>query len=82
MTERRHQSHVLISWIDNQGADLMRIFQADVLPRLSAIDRFKDSGPVGRITANSRFACAGVNHIVIGGRDGDRADRRNRLLIE
>src|SRR6476660_4797292 len=82
MTQRRDQNHILISWIDNQGADLPRVLEANVLPRFSAVDRFEDSGAVGGIAANGRFTGAGVNHIVVRLRNCNRADRRNRLLVK
>ena len=60
----------------------MCIFQPDVFPRLAAVNRLEDSGAVGGITANRRFSRACVNYIVIGWRNRDRANRRNRLFIE
>ena len=77
-----NQNHILISWIDNQRADLPGILETNVLPCLSGVDRFKDSDAVGGIAANRRFARAGVNYVVIRCSDCDRADRRNRLLVE
>src|SRR5262249_51569319 len=75
MTQRRYQSHILISWIDNQRADLSRIFQPDVLPCFTAVDRFKDSSAVGGIASNRCFARADINYVVIRWRYCDRANR-------
>src|SRR5215472_545056 len=36
--QRRYQNYVVVSRIDNQRADLPRIFQPDVLPRFAGID--------------------------------------------
>ncbi len=49
---------------------------------LSAIDRFVDAGAVGGVAANGRFAGTHVNRRCDRRRDGDRADRRNVLLVE
>src|SRR5437870_2595310 len=40
MSERRYQHDVSIFWIDNQRADLPGIFQSDIFPRFSRVDRF------------------------------------------
>ena len=82
VTQRRYENHVLISRIDYDRADLPRIFQPNVVPRFAAVDRFKDSGAVRRIAANRRFARADINHVVIGWRNRNRADRRNGCFVE
>src|SRR4029453_2465932 len=55
---------------------------AGIFPCFSAVDRFEYSDAVGGITADRCLSRTGVNHIVIGWCDGDRADRRNGLLVE
>ena len=82
MTERRYQHHIFISWIDNERANLAAVFQADIRPCFPAIDGLEDSGAVRRVAADRRFSSAGVDYIVIGRRDGDRANGGNRFLIE
>ena len=82
MTQGRNENHILISGIDNQRADLMRVLEANVLPCFSAVDRFENSGAVRGIATNRCFAGAGINYIAIRWRDCDRADRGNRLLVE
>ncbi len=82
MTECRHQNDVRISWVNDERADLAGVLQADILPSFPAIDRFEDSRSVRRVTADGRLPGAGVDHIVIGWRDCDRANRRNRFLIK
>ncbi len=80
--ERGYKHHIFISRIDNQRADVPCIFQADVVPGLAGIDRLENPSAVRGIAADRRFAGADVNHIVIGRRNGDRADRGDRLLVE
>src|SRR5437870_446363 len=82
MAKRSHQNYVRVSWIDNQRADLPRIFESDILPTLSGIDRFINTGSISRIAADRRFARSSVDNVVIGRRYRDRADRRNVLFIE
>src|SRR4030095_2638968 len=82
MTQRRYQNHILISRIDNQCADLPRIFQPDVFPVFATVDRFEDAGAVRRVTASRSLARADVNHVVIRWRHCQCADGRNRCFIE
>src|SRR5882724_11422981 len=82
VTQRRYENHILVSGVDNQCADLPRIFQPDVLPGFAAIDRFEHPGPVRRVAADRRLARSDINHVVIRWRDCDCADRRNGCFIE
>ena len=65
MTQRRNENDVLISGIDDQRADLMGIFQANIFPGFAAVHRFEDPGSVGGIAADRRFSRACVNDVVI-----------------
>ena len=44
--------------IDDERADLAGVFQADIFPVLSGIDRFINAGAVSGVAANGRFARA------------------------
>ena len=75
VSKRRHQRDVLVSGIDNDGADVVGVFQSNIFPTLAGVDRFINARSVSRVPANRRFAGADINHIVIGRRDRDCADR-------
>ena len=62
--------------MDADPADELAVLQADVLPAAPGIGRLVDAVAVGDVDADRRLAGAGVDHVGIGGRDGDRADRR------
>ena len=82
MTKRGHEHYVWIIRMNDERADLAGVAQPDIFPVLSGIDRFVNPGAVSGVTANGGFAGAHVNGVVIRGRDSDRADGRNVLLIK
>src|SRR4051794_37312604 len=82
MAERGYENYILVSRIDNECSDLMRVLQPYVLPGFPAVDGFENTGAVGRIAADRSLACADIYHVVIGRRHREGADRRNRCFIE
>src|SRR4029077_11112252 len=68
-------------WIDNDAGNGAAIFQADVLPILTAIDRSINAvAPIGRI-AVVRFASSDPDDIGIGRRNDDRAKGESWVLV-
>src|SRR5215831_20618375 len=82
MTQRRYKDHVLISRIDDQCADLPRIFQPDVFPGFATIDGFEDASAVRGVAANCSLASADIYHVMIRWRHCQGTDGRNRCFIE
>ena len=82
MTQRRYENHILVSRIDNQCADLPRIFQPDVLPSFATIDGFEEAGAVSRVAADRSLTRPHINHVVIRWCYCQGADGRNRCFIE
>ena len=54
--------------------DVLRILEANVRPRFSAVHGLVHSVAIRNISANARFARAHVHHIRIGRRHGHRAN--------
>src|SRR5258708_25292454 len=68
--------------MDDVIGAVARVFQANVVPGFAAVVRTIDAIAEGDVAANAGFAGADVNHIGIGVRDRDAADRGGGLLIE
>src|SRR6202043_2880350 len=68
--------------MNDERADVPRVTQADVRPRLAGIGGFVDPISMRDVSADTRFATAGVNHVGIRIGDGYRADRGDALLFE
>ena len=82
MTERRDEHRVRIGGIDDDPADLLAVVEADARPRMAAVARAVHAGALRDVRAHVGFARADVNDVRRRRRDGDRADRADRLLIE
>ena len=65
---------VRILRVDAQGADLLRVCQADMRPGVTGVGRFVDTVAVGGVPADIPFAHAGVNDVWIGVGYGDCSD--------
>lgn len=61
-------------------ADMIRIFEPDVVPGLAGIHRFVYAVAVGGIAANASLTHARVDHVGIGARHGERAHRAGLKL--
>ena len=82
MAQRRHKNHVRVPRIDNHRADVLRILEARVLPRLASVHRLVNPVAVSDVAANAGFTRARIDHVVVGRGHGNRANRGDRLLIE
>ena len=68
--------------VNENAADLARIVEADVLPGCSSVVAAIHAVAGGEIGADVGLACAHVDHLGIGRRDGKRADGGDGLVIE
>ena len=82
VAERRDENDVRIFRMNDERADVARIFQADVFPIPAAIDRFINAVAVSDVAAQRRFAGAGVNRVVIDGATAIAPIEELILLIE
>ena len=82
MPDRRDEHDVRILRIDGDLADVLRVVEADVRPRLSGVGGLVHAVAVAHRVAQRRFAAADVHRVRRGRRDRDRADRRHGLRVE
>ena len=74
MPQRGYEDDVRIARIDEHFADLLGIFESDVLPGAAGVGGFVDSVAWRRVAADAGFAHARIDKVGIGFGDGDRAD--------
>ncbi len=79
---RRHVDHLGIARIDDDAADVHRILEAQVLPRLAAVDGAVDPVAVGDAALAVVLAGADPDHVGVVRVDGDAADRERALGVE
>src|SRR5260370_37397902 len=82
MAFRSHEDAIRIFGIDEDGGDLLRVAQAEMLPRLAGVGGFVDAITGREIRALETFAAPDIKNIGVGWRDGNRADRAGRLVVE
>jgi hypothetical protein len=82
MTERRDEEAMWIARIDDDRTNLACIAQAEVLPRPARVGRFVDAVADRQVRTLQSLAAPDVDDLRIGRRDGDRADRLGRLIVE
>ena len=75
VAHRGDEHAVGVARVDDDVADLLRVVEAEMLPAVAAVGRAIHARAVGQIFAQLRFAGADLDHVRIGRRDGDRADR-------
>ena len=79
---RRDVDEVRIRRMDADARDLAGVAQPDVLPGPAAVGRLVDAVAVRDVAADGLLSGADVDHVRIGLRDGDRADRaRLEVLV-
>src|SRR5256885_6829414 len=66
----------------SQLADVARVGEADGAPMSAAVVGLVDAGAVGDIGPDRRLARAHVDHVRIGGRERERPDGGDRLVVE
>ena len=82
MAEHRDEEPVRILRIDVDLRDHLALAQTEMRPRLAGVGRLVHAVARREIGANDARARADVDDVRIGRRDGDRADRSGRLLVE
>src|SRR5882724_8644725 len=76
------EGDIRIGGMDDDGADVASVLQADVAPGLAGVAGTIDAIAERDVAADAGFTAADVNHIGIGFGDGDGADGRGGLLLE
>ncbi len=74
VSESCDESDVGIAGIDDDCADVARVFEPDVGPCLAGIGGFVHSVTIGDVPAQTGFPAAGVKNVGIGIGYGDGAD--------
>ena len=74
VAERGDEDNVRICWMDDDRADVARVFQADVGPRFARVGGFVDPIAERDVAADAGFAGADVNDVGIGIGNVNRTD--------
>ncbi len=82
VTERGDVGDVRVSRVDADARDPLGVGEAEMRPRLAGVGRPIDAVAERHAVARIALARAYPHDVAIGGRDGDRADREHRLMIE
>jgi hypothetical protein len=82
MSDRCNEQHVRISRIDSDLSNVLRVVEADVLPRLAGIDGLVHAIPVTDGIAESGFAASDIHGIRLRWRDCNGTDRSHWHGIE
>src|SRR5262249_7408361 len=83
LADGAHVHAVRVAWIDHDARDVSRRIQAHVLPRASRVGRLVDAVAERVIGTNQPgLTRAGPDRVVRGGRDGERADGGDVLVVE
>ncbi len=78
-----NESDVGIRWMNDDGPNVARVFEADVGPGLASVSGFVNAIAEGDVAADAGFAAADVYDVGIGVGNRDGANRRGGgLLIE
>src|SRR5262249_59440532 len=76
VAQRRDEDDIRVARINDQGADLPRVFQPDVLPSPPPIRRFVNTVAGSEVAANAPFPRPDINHVRVRFRDSNRPYRR------
>ena len=82
VAKRGHKDDVRVFRIHDHRADVPRVFQPDVFPGLSTVERLVYPIAVGDVAANAGLTAAGVDDVVVRRRHGDTADRGDVFFVE
>ena len=82
MAQHRNEQAIGVARVDDDVRNLLAVAKAEVRPRLPRVGRFVDAVAGGEVGPRDAFAAADVDHIGIGRRNGDGADRSGRLVVE
>jgi len=80
MPQRCHESDVRVLGMNNNAADGAGVAQANERPGLARVDGFIYAVSVNNVAADAGLACAGIDHIRIGRRNGNGADGRRHVF--
>src|SRR5260221_10402539 len=69
-------------WIDDDGCNLLRVAQSEVLPGAARVGRLVHAVAYGEIGTAKAFTAADVYRVGIRRRDGQSSYRTCRLIIE
>ncbi len=82
MSQHRHEHTVGIARVDEDRGDLLPVPQAEMTPGAPAVRGLIDPVSYRQVGTLQAFAAAHVQGLGIRRRDGDRADRAGRLVVE
>src|SRR5437016_13091716 len=82
VAESSDEGDVGIRGMDDDFADVTRVFQADLVPGFAAVVRTVNAVAEGNVAANASFAGADRDDVGIGFRNRDAADGGSGLLVE
>src|SRR5258708_2977664 len=82
MSLSRDEEAIGVFGIDDDGRDLLRVAQAEMLPGASRVGRLIDAVAYGEIGAAQAFTAADIDRVGIRRRDGQSSNRTCRLIIE
>src|SRR5207244_3452455 len=82
MAQRGNKNDVGVFRIDDDGTDVARVFQSEVLPCLASVHRLVHAVAIADVAANAGLARTHIDDVVIGRGNGDAADRSDRLTVE
>ena len=81
VTQDRGEGDVGIGGIDHDGADLPLLLPHPG-PGSAPVERLVDAVPRGHVAPDVGLARANVEDVRVRGRDRNRADRRDRLVVD
>src|SRR5713226_6804577 len=81
MSLGRDEQAIGIFGIDDDGCDLLRVAQSEMLPGVARVGRFVDSVAYGKIGTTQAFSTANVDYVWAQGSNGERSDGTCRLIV-
>src|SRR5215469_16298381 len=66
--------NVGIRWVDAYFANIAGVFEAEMLPGFAGVGGLVNAVTVGDVATNGSLAHANIDHVGVGGRDGNAAD--------
>ena len=82
VAQRAHVDDVRVRGMDDEARDPSGGFESHEGPRLPRVRRLVDALPDGDVAADLPFPRPRPDDVGIRGRDGERADRLHRLVVE
>src|SRR5229473_1347089 len=67
--------------IDDDGCNLLRVAQSEMLPGVARVGRFVDTVAYGKIGTTQAFSAANVDYVWARGSNGERSDGTCRLIV-